>query len=60
MPTMMRWMGIALGVVALAVPLVSGGAMDGREFQACQPDSGACGEAIGALQDGGQRLVSVF
>lgn len=60
MATMMRIVGLALGVLALAVPLLHGGVMESREIDSCQPGAGVCGEALGALQAGSDRIASYF
>lgn len=60
MPTMMRFLGVALGVLALAMPLFHGGAMEGREIESCQSGGGVCGDAMSVLQAGGSRIVSYF
>ena len=60
MATMMRFLGVTLGLLALAVPLAQGGVMETRDIGTCQSGGGVCGNALGVLQSGGDRLASYF
>ncbi|MGD9935632.1 MAG: hypothetical protein AB7T37_18190 [Dehalococcoidia bacterium] len=60
MPTTMRFLGVALGLLALGVPLFNGGAMEGHEIASCQSGGGVCGDAMSVLQAGGDRIASYF
>ncbi|MCA9832285.1 MAG: hypothetical protein R3B97_04515 [Dehalococcoidia bacterium] len=60
MPTIMRFTGLALGMLALAVPLLRGGVIESAELQSCQSGGGMCGDAIGAIAAGGHRIADAF
>ncbi|MCA9862945.1 MAG: hypothetical protein KC432_07990 [Thermomicrobiales bacterium] len=61
MATALRFVGLALGMVAVALPLVSGGVVEAPGLNGmCDPGAGICGDALVALQSGGDRIVSLF
>jgi len=62
MATALRFLGLALGMMAMALPLVSGGVVEAPEGLngVCAPGADICGEALVALHSGGDRIVALF